>query len=170
MLRHAALRLRPPPLFFDLLPLRIKLGDTHTIRLRLFTVPARAVHSTTRRIILREADGVIFVADSQVNQTDANKAAFTDLQRNLTELNEATNTPLVIQFNKQDLPFVRTKLEIRPPKGFEAKSFEDFMQLGMIITSMPAINAIPHLCQDKIPGIRGYADLPLLTSAGLVSR
>ena len=65
-------------------------------------------------------------------------------------------------------PEVRTKLEIRPPKGFQAKSFEDFMQLGMIITSMPAINAIPHLCRAA-PGIRGYGDLPLITGAGLVS-
>jgi hypothetical protein len=66
-------------------------------------------------------------------------------------------------------PEVRTKLEIRPPRGFEGKTFEDFMQLGMIITAMPAINAIPHLCRAA-PGIRGYGDLPLLTGAGLVSR
>lgn len=67
-------------------------------------------------------------------------------------------------------PEVRTKLEIRPPKDFEAKSFEDFMQLGMIITAMPAINAIPHLCEGAMTGIRSYADMPLLTSAGLVPR
>jgi hypothetical protein len=66
-------------------------------------------------------------------------------------------------------PEVRTKLEIRPPRGFEGKTFEDFMQLGMIITAMPAINAIPHLCRAA-PGIRGYGDLPLLTGAGYVSR
>lgn len=61
------------------------------------------------------------------------------------------------------------KLEIRPPRGFEGKSFEDFMQLGMIATAMPAINAIPHFCRAT-PGIRSYRDLPLLTGAGLVSR
>ncbi|MFK7897408.1 MAG: dihydrodipicolinate reductase [Myxococcota bacterium] len=65
-------------------------------------------------------------------------------------------------------PEVHTKLEIRPPKGFVGKSFEDFMVLGMIITSLPAINAIPHLCRAE-PGIRGYGDLPLMTSAGLCS-
>jgi hypothetical protein len=43
-------------------------------------------------------------------------------------------------------PCVRTKLEIRPPKGFVGKSFEDFMQLGMIITALPAVNAIPAVC------------------------
>ncbi len=65
-------------------------------------------------------------------------------------------------------PEVHTKLEIRPPKGFVGKNFEDFMVLGMIITSLPAINAIPHLCRAE-PGIRGYRDLPLITSAGLCS-
>ncbi|MAG34167.1 MAG: dihydrodipicolinate reductase [Deltaproteobacteria bacterium] len=65
-------------------------------------------------------------------------------------------------------PEVHTKLQIRPPKGFQGKSFVDFMELGMIITAMPAINAIPHLCRAA-PGIRGYGDLPLVTSAGLCS-
>ena len=71
---------------------------------------------------------------------------------------------------REQVAEVRTKLEIRPPKDFEAKSFEDFMQLGMIITAMPAINAIPHLCEGTMTGIRSYADMPLLTSAGLVPR
>jgi 2,4-diaminopentanoate dehydrogenase len=65
-------------------------------------------------------------------------------------------------------PCVRTKLEIRPPKGFAARSFEDFMQLGMIITAVPAVNAIPAVCAAP-PGIRTYADLPLVTGRGFVS-
>jgi hypothetical protein len=64
-------------------------------------------------------------------------------------------------------PCVRTKLEIRPPKGFAAKSFEDFMQLGMIMTALPAVNAIPAVC-DAPPGIRTYVDLPLITGRGFV--
>lgn len=66
-------------------------------------------------------------------------------------------------------PVVHTKLQIRPPKGFQGKSFVDFMQLGMIITSLPAINAIPHVCRAA-PGIRGYGDLPLITGAGFCSK
>jgi hypothetical protein len=65
-------------------------------------------------------------------------------------------------------PCVKTRLEIRPPRGFEAKSFEDFMQLGMIMTSLPAVNAIPAVC-SAAPGIRSYADLPLITAAGFVT-
>ncbi|MBW2496559.1 MAG: dihydrodipicolinate reductase [Deltaproteobacteria bacterium] len=64
-------------------------------------------------------------------------------------------------------PCVRTKLEIRPPADFEAKSFEDYMQLGMIITALPAVNAIPAVC-EAAPGIRTYADLPLVSGAGFV--
>jgi hypothetical protein len=66
-------------------------------------------------------------------------------------------------------PCVRTKLEIRPPKDFEGKSFEDFMQLGMIMTALPAVNAIPAVCAAP-PGIHTYADLPLITGRGFVSR
>ncbi len=65
-------------------------------------------------------------------------------------------------------PDVHTKLALRPPKGFAGRSFEGFMVLGMIITVMPAINAIPHLCRAT-PGIRGYGDMPLLTGSGRVS-
>ena len=66
-------------------------------------------------------------------------------------------------------PCVRTKLEIRPPKDFAGQSFEDFMQLGMIITALPAVNAIPAVCAAA-PGIRTYVDLPLITGRGFVSR
>lgn len=64
-------------------------------------------------------------------------------------------------------PRVRTKLEILPPHDFEAKSFADFMVLGMIITGLPAVNAIPAVCAAT-PGIHTYADLPLVTGAGFV--
>jgi len=60
-------------------------------------------------------------------------------------------------------PDVRTKLEIRPPKNFVAKSALDWMGLGMTATSMPAVNAIPAVCAAA-PGIKTYVDLPLITA------
>ena len=57
-------------------------------------------------------------------------------------------------------PCVRTKLEVFPPKDFQAKTFEDFMVLGMIMTAMPAVDAIPRVCAAA-PGIVTYTDLPL---------
>ena len=67
----------------------------------------------------------------------------------------------------QGQPCVRTKLEMFPPKDFVARSFSDYMVLGMIMTSLPAINAIPAVCAAP-PGIRTYADLPLVASTGFV--
>lgn len=64
-------------------------------------------------------------------------------------------------------PRVRTKLQILPPHGFEGKSFEDFMVLGMIATALPAVHAIPAVCAAR-PGIVTYADLPLVTAAHCV--
>jgi hypothetical protein len=66
------------------------------------------------------------------------------------------------------LPSVRTKLEVFPPADFVARSFSDYMVLGMIMTALPAINAIPAVC-DARPGIVTYIDLPLVASRGFVS-
>jgi hypothetical protein len=62
---------------------------------------------------------------------------------------------------------VRTTLEYLPPPDFEATTFEDFMVLGMIMTAMPAVNAIPRVV-DALPGIVTYTDLPLTLPRGWV--
>jgi len=67
----------------------------------------------------------------------------------------------------QGRPCVRTKVEIYPPADFEAKTFDDFMVLGMIMTAMPAIDAIPAVCAAA-PGIVTNLDLPLITARGFV--
>ncbi|MFN3220118.1 MAG: dihydrodipicolinate reductase [Acidimicrobiales bacterium] len=64
-------------------------------------------------------------------------------------------------------PCVKTKLEIRPPRDFVGRTMEDFMVLGMIMTALPAVQAIPAVCAAP-PGIRTYADLPLITARGFV--
>ena len=66
-------------------------------------------------------------------------------------------------------PCVRTKLEVYPAPDFPAKTFGDYMVLGMITTALPAINAIPHVCRAR-PGIVTYLDLPLVTPRGWVPR
>jgi 2,4-diaminopentanoate dehydrogenase len=64
-------------------------------------------------------------------------------------------------------PCVKTKLEISPPRDFVGRTMEDFMVLGMIMTALPAVQAIPAVCAAP-PGIRTYADLPLITARGFV--
>jgi hypothetical protein len=68
----------------------------------------------------------------------------------------------------EGMPRVRTKLEVLPPKDFQAQSFKDFMVLGMVMTSLPAVQAIPQVVAAA-PGIVTYADLPLVTATGFVT-
>jgi signal recognition particle receptor subunit beta len=91
-------------LFFDLLPLNFRSKSGLSVRLKVFTVPGQAIHASTRRLVVQGADGIIFVADSQHEETQNNTAAFVDLRNNLKANGlELKNMPLVIQFNKRDL-------------------------------------------------------------------
>jgi signal recognition particle receptor subunit beta len=107
-------------LFFDMLPLSLRAegerpGQTPgmTLRIKIFTVPGQVLHSSTRKLVLQGADGVAFVADSQISETEHNAMSFFDLRRNLKELSlSLKELPLVIQFNKRDLDKVRSDEEL----------------------------------------------------------
>jgi len=92
-------------LFFDFLPLDLGTISGFTTRLQLYTVPGQSYYRTTRKLVLQGADGVVFVADSQSRQLQENIESFQDLHENLAEQGvDARSLPLVIQYNKQDLP------------------------------------------------------------------
>lgn len=100
-------------LFFDLLPLSFKDKSGLSVRLKVFTVPGQVIHASTRRLVVQGADGVAFVADSRTSETANNAESFVDLQKNLKAQGiELESMPLVIQFNKRDLPGIRTEQEI----------------------------------------------------------
>ncbi|WP_240488694.1 GTP-binding protein [Labilithrix luteola] len=103
-------------LFFDMLPLVFKADNDPngmSLRVKVFTVPGQVVHASTRRLVLQGADGIAFIADSQIAETQNNADAFLDLRANLKELGRSiSEVPLVIQFNKRDLPNIRTDAEI----------------------------------------------------------
>jgi mutual gliding-motility protein MglA len=100
-------------LFFDLLPLTLQAGRGVQVRIKLFTVPGQVIHNATRRLVLSGADGVAFIADSQRAETKSNAAAFVNLRQNLVDNGlDAAKMPLVIQFNKRDMPDIRTDAEI----------------------------------------------------------
>jgi signal recognition particle receptor subunit beta len=100
-------------LFFDLLPLTFKGQRGLAVRLKVFTVPGQVIHASTRRLVVQGADGIAFVADSRVSETQHNAESFMDLKENLKQhgLN-LKQMPLIIQFNKRDLPDVRSDEEI----------------------------------------------------------
>jgi hypothetical protein len=100
-------------LFFDLLPLTFDSASGVQVRIKLFTVPGQVMHNATRRLVLQGADGVAFVADSQIAETKANQASFLNMRENLVENGmQPDSVPLVIQFNKRDLPHTRSEAEI----------------------------------------------------------
>jgi len=100
-------------LFFDLLPLQIKAGSGLTVRLKVLTVPGQVIHNATRRLVLSGADGVAFIADSRKSETREGANAFLNLRQNLTESGiDPTAMPIVIQFNKRDLPDIRPDAEL----------------------------------------------------------
>ena len=92
-------------LFFDFLPLELGSISGFTTRFQLYTVPGQVYYNATRKLVLQGADGVVFVADSQARQLDENIESLQNLQANLIEQGvDARSVPLVIQYNKQDLP------------------------------------------------------------------
>jgi signal recognition particle receptor subunit beta len=100
-------------LFFDLLPLTFKSQGGLAVRLKVFTVPGQVIHASTRRLVVQGADGIAFIADSQIAETQHNAEAFLDLKQNLKEHGlSLRQMPLVIQFNKRDMADVRTDEEI----------------------------------------------------------
>jgi signal recognition particle receptor subunit beta len=100
-------------LFFDLLPLTFRGKGDLSVRIKVFTVPGQVIHASTRRLVVQGADGIVFVADSQLDQTENNGASFLDLRNNL-KINgiQLKEMPVAIQFNKRDLPNVRSDEEL----------------------------------------------------------
>lgn len=101
-------------LFFDLLPLTFRSSKGNvSLRIKLFTVPGQPIHAATRRLVLQGADGVALIADSRLSETERNAESFFDLRKNLRDNGtELKRVPLVIQFNKRDLPDVRSDEEL----------------------------------------------------------
>ncbi len=94
-------------LFFDFLPVELGTIKNYKVRFHLYTVPGQVFYNATRKLVLKGADGVIFVADSQRTMLDANIESMTNLRDNFAEQGvNLSDFPMVIQYNKRDLPDV----------------------------------------------------------------
>lgn len=92
-------------LFFDFLP--VDLGNVKGWKLRyhLYTVPGQIYYNASRKLVLKNVDGLVFVVDSQQERLDENIESFNNLQDNLKSYNlNLDDIPMVIQYNKRDLP------------------------------------------------------------------
>ena len=100
-------------IYFDLLPLNLGTISGMKFMVRLFTVPGQVYYSETRKLVLKGADGIVFVADSQDHMVDENRQSLHDLKTNLAANGLDYNTiPLVMQWNKRDLPHLIPEAEL----------------------------------------------------------
>ena len=137
-------------LFFDFLPIELGSISGFTTRFQLYTVPGQVYYNATRKLVLQGADGVVFVVDSQIRQLDENMESLQNLQANLLEQGvDVRGTPLVLQYNKQELP---PELVLRPEELDEALNFR----------------AVPSVPADALTG-RGVFET-LKEISGLVLR
>ena len=101
-------------LFFDFLPISLPPIRGYKTRLHLYTVPGQVFYAASRRLIMKGADGVIFVADSQEERFEANLVSMEDMKESLSAYNfKLEEIPFVIQYNKRDLPNVTPVEELR---------------------------------------------------------
>ena len=118
-------------LFFDFLPMDLGTVRGFKIRIQLYTVPGQVHYNATRKLVLKGADAVVFVADSQSAMSDQNIESLQNLRQNLKENDLDPNTlPLVLQYNKRDLPNVadvqtlESQLNDRKAPWYEAIAFK----------------------------------------------
>ncbi|HEY6560921.1 MAG TPA: GTPase domain-containing protein [Polyangiaceae bacterium] len=101
-------------LFFDFLPLSLGEIRGFKTRFHLYTVPGQVFYDASRKLILKGVDGVIFVADSQIERLEANQESVENLRTNLAEQGYSLEKiPYVVQYNKRDLPNIVSVEELR---------------------------------------------------------
>lgn len=94
---------RDGSLFFDFLPLTLGKLNDYTVRLHVYTIPGQSFYDSSKRIILKGIDGVIFVVNSQIENNDANLESFKNLQNHLKlEGTKLEDLPIIFQYNKRD--------------------------------------------------------------------
>lgn len=113
-------------LFYDFLPLDIGEIRGFKTKFHVYSVPGQVIYDASRKLILKGLDGVIFVADSQIERMEENLESLRNLERNLEQQGyNIREIPLVMQYNKRDLPNVASISELRTSlNAFNAPDFE----------------------------------------------
>jgi signal recognition particle receptor subunit beta len=131
-------------LFFDFLPIEAMSIKGYKTKFQLYTVPGQVIYNTTRQLVLRGVDGIVFVADSQYDKMEENVESLQNLEDNLKTLRmDIKDIPYVLQYNKRDLPniapvdymdFLLNNRDVKVP-SFEGAAFKGegvFETLNMI--------------------------------------
>ncbi len=120
-------------LFFDFLPLDVGEERGYRTRFHLFSIPGQTFYEISRQFILKGVDGIVFVVDSQTERMEENIASFESLEKSLDKLGyDLGKLPLVLQYNKRDLPGVVPKTELEATfNSVRRPSFEAIANRGM---------------------------------------
>src|SRR6266704_215376 len=122
-------------LFFDFLPIEAVAIKGFKTKFQLYTVPGQVIYNTTRQLVLRGVDGIVFVADSQYEKMEENVKSFSNLEENLKTLNiSMAYIPCILQYNKRDLP------------NAAPLEYMEFL-LNNRETQAPAFSASAHKCE-----------------------
>jgi mutual gliding-motility protein MglA len=122
-------------LFFDFLPIEAVSIKGFKTKFQLYTVPGQVIYNTTRQLVLRGVDGIVFVADSQYDKMAENVESFANLEENLKALRiNFADIPYVLQYNKRDLP------NVAPVEYME-------FLLNNREAQVPAFSAVSHRCE-----------------------
>jgi hypothetical protein len=133
-------------LFFDLLPLDVGVIGGFKTRIQLYTVPGQVFYNTTRKLVLKGVDGIVFVADSQRAMKEANVESLANLRTNLAEIGiKLDEIPLVFQYNKRDLANILSVQELEDSVNAQrlCESYEACAVLGQgVFETLKAISRL----------------------------
>ena len=156
-------------LFFDLLPLDVGVIGGFKTRVQLYTVPGQVFYNTTRKLVLKGVDGIVFVADSQRAMKEANTESLQNLRSNLAEIGvKLEELPLVLQYNKRDLANILTLDELEetlnPARAYE--SYEACAVLGQgVFETLKAISRLTlRSLKKRMLGEERPASRPTMTA------
>jgi hypothetical protein len=137
-------------LFFDLLPISLGQVSGYEFKIQVYTVPGQVQYNATRRVVLAGADAVVFVADSRKSMAKDNVAAFENMKVNLLANRLVPEkVPLVLQYNKRDMPDCDTEAELnRQMNAWGRKAFP-----GVASTGEGVIETFSAVAQDMLQSI-----------------
>jgi signal recognition particle receptor subunit beta len=141
-------------LFFDFLPVELGTIKNYKVRFHLYTVPGQVFYNATRKLVLKGADGVIFVADSQRTMLEANLESLANLRDNFAEQGiNLFELPVVIQYNKRDLPDVLSIKELNAAMNpRQVPFYEAIAKNGDgVLKTFTAISKLVILDMEKYP-------------------
>jgi len=170
-------------LFFDLLPMELGQFRDYRVRLHLCTVPGQIAYDTTRQLVLKNVDGIVFVVDSQPSRLEANYESIRNLETNLRlQGDDPDRMPLVVQYNKRDLDGVMGVQELREalfvPSGVTEIEASATSGTGVFDTLKAITREMLRICPDPstmaegrtqsiLPGRRPSMSQNLMGAGGL---